>query len=287
MESKDNKNNFKKRHIFIVSDATGSTCEMVVKAALSQFKTTDAILHKLKYVRTELEVKNVVLEAMAVNGIITYTLVSHELCDIMNDEGRKSAVPTIDVLGPLLSRFTDYLDISPMAIPGLFKHLDKAYFQRIECIDFAVKHDDGTKIEDIAKAELVLVGPSRTSKTPISIYLAYRDYLVANVPIIQGIESPKELFEIAPKHVIGLFVSPYRLKTIREVRATRYPHIDLSEYINLEQIQLEMTNCMKLYVKNKWNIVDVTAKSIEEAATEIMRLFSKRKVDNTILSDKM
>lgn len=286
MESTYNKKNLKKRHIFIVSDATGSTCEMVVKAALSQFKTTNIILHTMRYVLTESEVKEVVAEAMVVDGIIAYTLVSPELCDIMNDEGRKSAVPTIDVLGPLLSRFTDYLEISPMAIPGLFKHLDKAYFQRIECIDFAVKHDDGRKIEDIAKAELVLVGPSRTSKTPISIYLAYRDYLVANVPIIQGIESPKELFEIDPKYVIGLFVSPNRLKTIREVRATRYPHIDLSEYINLENIQLEITRCMKLYIKHKWNIVEVTAKSIEEAATEIMRLFGKRKVDNTLLSDR-
>ncbi|MCK4357990.1 MAG: kinase/pyrophosphorylase [Candidatus Cloacimonetes bacterium] len=286
MESTYNKKNLKKRHIFIVSDATGSTCEMVVKAALSQFKTTNIILHTMRYVLTESEVKEVVAEAMVVDGIIAYTLVSPELCDIMNDEGRKSAVPTIDVLGPLLSRFTDYLEISPMAIPGLFKHLDKAYFQRIECIDFAVKHDDGRKIEDVAKAELVLVGPSRTSKTPISIYLAYRDYLVANVPIIQGIEPPTELFEIDPKNVIGLFVSPNRLKTIREVRATRYPHIDLSEYINLGNIQLEITRCMKLYIKHKWNIVDVTAKSIEEAATEIMRLFGKRKVDNTLLSDR-
>ena len=286
MESTYNKKNLKKRHIFIVSDATGSTCEMVVKAALSQFKTTNIILHTMRYVLTESEVKEVVAEAMVVDGIIAYTLVSPELCDIMNDEGRKSAVPTIDVLGPLLSRFTDYLEISPMAIPGLFKHLDKAYFQRIECIDFAVKHDDGRKIEDVAKAELVLVGPSRTSKTPISIYLAYRDYLVANVPIIQGIEPPTELFEIDPKYVIGLFVSPNRLKTIREVRATRYPHIDLSEYINLENIQLEITRCMKLYIKHKWNIVEVTAKSIEEAATEIMRLFGKRKVDNTLLSDR-
>ena len=286
MLSADNRHNKKKRHIFVVSDATGSTCEMVVKAALSQFKTTDVTLHTMRYVRKEPEVKEVISEAMAVNGIIAYTLVSPKLCDIINKEGRKSAVPTIDVLGPLLNRLTDYLEISPMAIPGLFKHLDKDYFQRIECIDFAVKHDDGRKIEDISNAELILVGPSRTSKTPISIYLAYRDYLVANVPIIHGIETPKELFEINPKNIIGLYVSPNRLKTIRKVRASRYPYIELAEYTDLEKIRLEIKNCMKLYTQNKWHIVDVTAKSIEEAATEIMRLLSNRKIDNTISSGK-
>lgn len=261
------------RHIFVVSDATGSTCETVVKAALSQFTKTNVILHRIKYVRLESEVKDVVSEAMAVNGVIAYTLVSPELRDVMNEDGRKSAVPTIDVLGPLLSRFTDYLEISPMAIPGLFRHLDKEYFYRIECIDFAVKHDDGRNVEDINKAEIVLVGPSRTSKTPLSIYLSNRDYLVANVPIIYGIEPPKELFEIDPKKLIGLVIVPNRLKAIREVRISRYPHIELSEYIDINKIKLEIEKCKELYAHNNWQVVDVTTKSIEEAATEIMRLF--------------
>ncbi len=281
MISTKNSKSKKIRHIFIVSDATGSTCEMVVKAALSQFRTTDVHLHRVRYVRTEKEIMDVVREVMEVDGIIAYTLVSNELRDLIFDEGRKCAVPTIDVMGPLLSRFTEYLDISPMAIPGIFRSLDKNYYQRIECIDFAVKHDDGKKTGDLYKADIIIVGPSRTSKTPISIYLAYRDYKVVNIPMIVGIDPPEELFQINQNKIVGLTISPSRLKIIREVRASRYTHIQLSEYIDVELIKKELKNCMQIYNKHNWKIVDVTSKSIEEAATEIMRLFGNRKFDST------
>ncbi len=280
ISTKDSKSK-KIRHIFIVSDATGSTCEMVVKAALSQFRTTDVHLHRVRYVRTEKEIMDVVREVMEVDGIIAYTLVSNELRDLIFDEGRKCAVPTIDVMGPLLSRFTEYLDISPMAVPGMFRSLDKNYYQRIECIDFAVKHDDGKKTGDLYKADIIIVGPSRTSKTPISIYLAYRDYKVVNIPMIVGIDPPEELFQINQNKIVGLTISPSRLKIIREVRASRYTHIQLSEYIDVELIKKELKNCMQIYNKHNWKIVDVTSKSIEEAATEIMRLFGNRKFDST------
>ncbi len=281
MISTKNSKSKKIRHIFIVSDATGSTCEMVVKAALSQFRTTDVHLHRVRYVRTEKEIRNVVQEVMEVDGIIAYTLVSNELRYLIFDEGRKCAVPTIDVMGPLLSRFTEYLDISPMAIPGMFRSLDKNYYQRIECIDFAVKHDDGKKTGDLYKADIIIVGPSRTSKTPISIYLAYRDYKVVNIPMIVGIDPAEELFQIDQNKIVGLTISPSRLKIIREVRASRYTHIQLSEYIDLELIRRELKECMQIYNKHNWKIVDVTSKSIEEAATEIMRLFGNRKFDST------
>jgi hypothetical protein len=279
MNQKETFSNKRKRHIFIVSDATGSTCETVVLAALSQFNRTDIILHKKRYVQHSDEVKKVVEEAIRVDGIIAYTLVSPELRELMENEGRKSAVPTIDVLGPLLARFTDYLEISPMAIPNLFRNLDKEYFQRIECINFAVKHDDGMKIEDLNKTDVVLVGPSRTSKTPISIYLAYRGYLAANVPIVYRMPIPRELLRIDRNKVIGLIISPYRLKKIREVRLDRYPHIELKEYIDLDFIRRELDECKKIYAKYQWRTVDVTSKSIEEAATEIMRLFGNKKID--------
>ncbi len=280
LSTKNNKSK-KIRHIFIVSDATGSTCEMVVKAALSQFRTTDVHLHRVRYVRTEKEIMNVVREVMEVDGIIAYTLVSNELRELIYSEGRKCAVPTIDVMGPLLSRFTDYLEISPMAVPGMFRSLNKKYYKRIECIDFAVKHDDGKKTGDLYKADIIIVGPSRTSKTPISIYLAYRDYKVVNIPMIVGIDPPEELFQINQNKIVGLTITPSRLKTIREVRASRYTHIQLSEYIDVELIRKELKNCMQIYNKHNWKIVDVTSKSIEEAATEVMRLFGNRKFDST------
>ena len=289
MISKKNSKSKKTRHIFIVSDATGSTCEMVVKAALIQFRTTDVHLHRVRYVRTEKEIRDVVQEVMTVDGIIAYTFVSNELRDLIFDQGRKWAVPTIDVMGPLLSRFTDYLEISPMAVPGMFRSLDKNYYQRIECIDFAVKHDDGKKLTDMYKADIIIVGPSRTSKTPISIYLAYRDYKIANIPMIFDINLPDELFQVDQKKIVGLTISPSRLKIIREVRASRYTHIQLSKYIDIDHIKKELKECMQIYNKHNWKIVDVTSKSIEEAATEIMRSFSDRKFDSTYndnLSDK-
>jgi len=276
MISNDSDTLKKVRHIFIVSDATGSTCEMVVKAALSQFRTINVHLHRVRYVRTEKEILDVLREVMDVDGIIAYTLVSNELRDVINVEGRRCAVPTIDVMGPLLSRFTDYLEISPLAIPGIFRSLDKDYFQRIECIDYAVKHDDGKKMGDLYKADIIIVGPSRTSKTPISIYLAYRDYKIANVPAIFDIDLPEELFQVEQEKIIGLTISPNRLKSIREVRASRYTHIQLSQYTDIELIKTELKRCMQIYKKHNWKIVDVTSKSIEEAATEIMRLFNKR-----------
>ena len=281
MISAKNSASKKTRHIFIVSDATGSTCEMVVKAALSQFKTTDVHIHRVRYVRTETEIKSVVREVMEVDGIIAYTLVSDVLRDLIFDEGRKCAVPAIDVMGPLLSRFTDYLEISPMAVPGMFRSLDKNYFQRIECIDFAVKHDDGKKLGDLYKSDIIIVGPSRTSKTPISIYLAYRDFKITNIPMIYGMDIPKELFQVDQNKIIGLTITPSRLKTIREVRASRYKHIQLSEYIDLDRIKTELKACRQVYNKHAWKIVDVTSKSIEEAATEIMRLFGVRKFDSS------
>jgi hypothetical protein len=166
-----------------------------------------------------------------------------------------------------------------MAIPGLFRNLDREYFQRIECINFAVKHDDGRNIEELNKADIVLVGPSRTSKTPISIYMAYRGYIAANVPLIYKIPIPQELFKIDQNKIIGLIISPHRLKKIREVRSDRYPHLELKEYVDLNFIKLELDECRKIYAKYNWTTVDVTAKSIEEAATEIMRLIGHKKVD--------
>ncbi|MBS3741429.1 MAG: kinase/pyrophosphorylase [Candidatus Cloacimonetes bacterium] len=263
--------NGRRRHIFVVSDATASTCEIVVKAALSQFKETSINLHKVRYVTTENDVDRVIDEAREVNGIVAYTFVSKELRQKIEKEGKNSAVPTIDVLGPILTRLTDYLEISPMAVPGLFRNLNQEYYKRIDCIDYAVKHDDGKHIENLSDAEIVIVGPSRTSKTPISIYLAYRNFRVSNIPYIYGVELPSQLMEIDNKKVIGLYVTPLRLKKIREVRSQKYAQIKLKDYIDLHYIQKEMKAAINLYNRNNWNVVEVTSKSIEEAATEIMR----------------
>ncbi len=263
------------RHIFVVSDATGMTCELVVKAALTQFRPSRATLHRWKYVRNATQVQEVVQEARKVRGIVVYTLVVPELRKVMLTSGLHHGVPAIDILGPVLSRLTDLLEISPMAKPGLFRGLDEDYFDRIEAINFSVKHDDGRRPEGLPLADLILVGVSRTSKTPISIYLSYRGFKVANVPIVLGMEPPKQLLEVEPYKVIGLTMRPKRLQLIRQARSDQYDAVDLPSYTDLEAIKEELGYSIEIFHQREWQSIDVTLRSIEEAATVVMQLMGK------------
>ncbi|RLC46061.1 MAG: phosphoenolpyruvate synthase regulatory protein [Candidatus Cloacimonadota bacterium] len=263
------------RHIFIVSDATGSTCEIVVKAALTQFSQTKTILHKKSRIRNVKQVKEIIKEAEKVDGVIVHTLVSSELRNVILDEGRKHAVPTIDIFGPILARFSNYLEISPMAIPGLFRNLDKDYYKRIDNVNYAVKHDDGRNLQDLSSAEIILLGVSRTSKTPISMYLSFRGYKVANIPIIYNIPVAPQLLETDSKKIVGLTIQPFRLQLIRKVRADKF-QVDMHDYTELDTIRNEVNYALSLFRQHNYSVVDVTAKSIEEAAGEVMRIVSKR-----------
>ncbi len=265
------------RHIFVVSDATGRTAELVVQAALTQFDTSEVVVHKVQYVRDPDEVVRVVEEAQAVRGIIVFTLVVPELRKMMLEEGMKRAVPTIDILGPILTRLTDLLKISPMAIPGLFRHLDEAYFQRIEAIDYTVKHDDGRHPETIPEADVILLGVSRTSKTPISIYLAYRGFKVANVPVVRGIDLPPQVYEAEKSRIVGLKIRPERLLAIRKARAERLGMAPNSPYTDIAEIQKEIDYSLRLFREMGIRVIDVTSKSIEESATIIMELVGGRR----------
>ena len=277
MESKSNSPKPERfRHIFVVSDATGHTCELVVKAALSQFDTSMAILHKVQYVRDIQQVKKAVKDASKVNGIVAFTLVSPELRKTMHQEGIRLAVAAIDIMGPILTRLTDLLEISPLALPGLFRHLDEDYFARIETIDFAVNHDDGAKPEELNLADLVLVGVSRTSKTPISIYLSFRGYKVANVPIVLGFEPPHQLFELDKNRIIAMTINPNRLQMIRMARLSRLKIHDIDSYSNIDRIEEEIKYSIQIFNKMGWVVIDVTSKSIEESSTLIMELIGKR-----------
>ncbi len=248
----------------------------MVKAALTQFETSQAVLHRIQYVRNEAQVHKVIEEAKKMRGIVVYTLVSPQLRKAMLHGGRRKAVPTIDILGPVLTRLTDLLEISPLAIPGLFRDLNEAYYRRIECIDFTVKHDDGLRPDDLPQADVVLVGVSRTSKTPISIYLSYRGYKVANLPIVLGIKPPAQLFAIDPNKIVGLTIHHQRLQAIRRARARRLVSAELSSYVDLEEIRKELDYSHSIFRQNRWQVIDVTSKSIEESATEIMELLGGR-----------
>ncbi len=259
-------------HIYAVSDATGITAERVLRAALTQFDEEYVVITRYGGVRTVDRIREIVSEASNTGGFIVHTLVTEELRSVMLNEGRMNNVPTIDLMGPLLARLSELLEMPPRAQPGLFNPFDSSYMQRIEAIDFTVRHDDGRNLHDLNQAEIVLIGVSRTSKTPLSIYLAYRGWKVANVPIILGMDPPPQLFDLPHRRVVGLVVKPERLAELRRVRIEKMG-VGRLGYADLDYIRKEVAYAYQVFSRRKdWPTVDVTTKSIEEAATEVVTL---------------
>ncbi len=261
----------------MVSDSSGLTCETVVKAALTQFTNTDVHIKKYHHVRTVEELREIMNEASNHTAVVAYTFVITELRREIIALSLQLGVPIIDILGPVLSRLQDLLELSPLAVPGLFRHLNRDYYERIECINFAVKHDDGRNVRDIDQADVVLLGVSRSSKTPISIYLAYRGIKTANVPIIYGKPLPDHVLRLPKDKLIGLTVDPERLRSIRMIRASRLKMEHNDPYIDIEEIKKEVNYALSLYRELDIVVIDVTSRSIEEAATTIMEILGKRK----------
>lgn len=262
--------------IYAVSDATGTTADLVVRAALTQFDPAKIRITRYGGVRTPEQVIQIVAEAAEAGGFIVHTFVSDDLRRLMFTEGRDSNVATIDLMGPLLARLSELLATPPRAEPGLFNPFDPGYMQRIEAIDFTVRHDDGHSVQDLQRAEIVLVGVSRTSKTPLSIYLAYRGWRVANVPIILGVDPPEELFDLPRRRVVGLVIRPERLVELRRVRVQRMGTHNLG-YADLEHIRKEMVYAYQIFERRRdWPLVDVTTKPIEETAAEVVALLGHK-----------
>jgi hypothetical protein len=259
-------------HIFAVSDASGITAERVVRAAMVQFDAPSITISRHGNIRSPAKIRSIVTEAARSGGFIVHTFVYAELREAMLNEGRKLNVMTIDLMGPLLARLTELLDTAPRAEPGLFQPFDSDYQQRIEAIDYTVRHDDGRNVADLDQAEIVLLGVSRTSKTPLSIYLSYRGWKVANVPLILGVDPPETLFHLPKRRVVGLIIRPDRLV---DLRTTRVEHLGTRRkgYADLEYIQKEIEFAYRVFERRKdWPLVDVTTKPIEETAAEVVAL---------------
>jgi len=267
--------------VYIVSDATGATGQRVVRAALAQFANAEVTVELKPGVRDVDEIRSLVQEAGQVRGTIVHTLAMPELRQIMIEEGRMHHVVTIDLMGPLVARLSDALELAPLARPGLLRQLDESYLQRIEAIDFTVRHDDGRNPESLPDAELVLVGVSRTSKTPISIFLAYRGWRVANVPVIADLEPPPALSGVDRCRVVALTIDPKRLMLLRKARASRMGRRLSLQYAKLEHVQQELDWAELLLRRHRWATVDVTNKSIEESAAEIIALQRRRLGENS------
>jgi regulator of PEP synthase PpsR (kinase-PPPase family) len=256
--------------VYLLSDATGETAEKIVLAALTQFKQKDVRIKRASNVRSKNEVYEALDEALQQRALVVYTIVNRELAQLVHDECDALGIPNIDLITPLLMRFSEFFGHSPGEIPGLLHGMDDNYFRRIEAVEFTVKHDDGQELRGLGKADIVLLGVSRTSKTPLSIYLAHRGWRVANVPLVKGIEPPVELLQVDSKRVAGLVIDAQRLV---ELRASRLKHLGQNPkaaYADYEEIEDELRFARSFFRRHPWVTIDVTGKAVEETANEVL-----------------
>jgi len=257
-------------YVYIVSDGTGRTAEQALNAALVQFEGTEVEIIVRAGVRTKLQVLEVVKEAKNEKAFIVHTLVADEIRSLMLGTARKLNVETIDLMGPFLLRLSHQFANMPSETPGLFREVNQDYFRRIEAMEFTFRHDDGLRAHELDKADIVLVGVSRTFKTPLSIYLAIKGWLVANVPIVYKSKLPDILNTIDPKNVFGLTAYPTRLAQLRKVR---HEHLGgtTGDYATYEYVTKELRYAHSIFhMHPKWAVINVTSKAIEEIASEIL-----------------
>lgn len=258
--------------IFIVSDGTGRTAEQTINAALTQFSDIEIELIRRPGVRSEEDASQIIKEAFRAGGFIVYTVVSRELRRYIGQTSRLHSVGAIDLMGPLLGQLSDQLELSPSEEPGLFGELNKDYFRRIETMEFAIRHDDGQRMDELSEAEIVLVGVSRTFKTPLSIYLAFKGWFVTNIPIVLDIRPPDALFDLPAGRVFGLTTDP---RILVGLRATRHNYLRgmTGEYANIDYVRQEIIYARRIFERPpKWPIINVANKPIEEISAELLSI---------------
>jgi regulator of PEP synthase PpsR (kinase-PPPase family) len=257
--------------IFVVSDATGETGERFLRSALVQFPHVEVEIERRGGVREPEQVREIVALARANDATILHTLVSHRLRGLMLSECRRQAVDAMDLMGPVLDRLTVAFHARPQEQPGLFEQLREARTRAIEAVDFAFRHDDGQHSSDYDRAEMLLVGVSRTMKTPLCLYLAHRGWFAANLPIVKGVSLPAVVDRLPARRVFGLTMRPARLLELRRTRA-EYLRMTGGDYAELPAIRAELHEAEELFRQRGWNVVDVTGKSIEEIARSMIDL---------------
>ena len=267
------------RTIFIVSDSTGETAEKMVRAALRQFdlheEATD--LRLVPHLRHELDMDVVVGNAQRSQGLVVSTLVRGEERKVLQTKCEQRGVPYVDLSGSLLGTMACFLSVEPREVPGLLHTVSDSYFRRMEAIEFTVQSDDGRCPENLIKADLVLLGISRTSKTPLSIYLAQKGYRVANVPLVLDLPLPPELDQVPPERVYALTIQPDALLQIRRERLLRIHLAADTSYGQRDYILREIYYARDLVRSHpSWTVIDVTGKAIEETAADVLRHYHQR-----------
>lgn len=258
--------------IYVISDSTGETAERVIRAALSQFYDNEVRVQRLCQVRNQNDIHQALSIVFHEPGMVAYTLVDPQLAETVERIAEEHSLFTVDLLSGLIYNLSRFLGAPSQEKAGLLHRIDTDYHKRVEAVNFTVKHDDGQETRYLHKADLVLVGVSRSSKTPLSMYLAHKGYKVANVPLVIGIDPPEELFQIDQSRIVALIIDPKRLVEIRTSRLVTMQQSPKASYADYEQVEEELSICKKLYRRHpEWMVINVTNKSVEESASDILR----------------
>ena len=263
-------------HLHMISDATGETLITIAKSVRVQYAQVRAIEHLHPLVRSQRELERVLKDVEAAPGIVLYTIFNRALADHLEAECKRMNIPCVAALKPILQVFESYLGTKSTPTVGGQHVLDADYFRRIEALNFTMMHDDGHLPQNLNDADIIVVGISRTSKTPTAIYLANRGFKTANVPLVPGLLVPPELELPTKAFVVGLVASPERISQVRQNRVIEQAHNHLDEYVDREAIAAEIAQTRQLCARHGWPIIDVTRRSIEETAAAILRLYHDR-----------
>jgi [pyruvate, water dikinase]-phosphate phosphotransferase / [pyruvate, water dikinase] kinase len=261
--------------VFVVSDSVGETADLVARAAISQFMDIPVEIRRFPMVDDSQAISEVVEAARQQPTMIAYTIIVPELRQQLRRLVDEAGITAVDIMGPMLDGLAKVLGQPPRLEPGLVHKLDEDYFRKVEAIEFAVKYDDGKDPRGFLRADVVLLGVSRSSKTPVSMYLAHRRIKVANLPLVPEVNLPKELFMVSPHKVIGLRVSPDKLHNIREERVKTIGLRSDANYSSMERILLELDYAEEVFKKVGCPVVDVTNKAIEETAVRVLELTNR------------
>jgi regulator of PEP synthase PpsR (kinase-PPPase family) len=256
--------------IYVVSGGVGSSARQIAESTLAQFTTARVPIIVRKNVKEVGQLEEVVLAAASGGGTVLHTLVDDRLRAAVIRLGREHKVPTIDLMGPLLRQVGKITGEKPLGEPGRYRNRRKEYFDRADAIDFTVSHDDGARVEDLQEADIVILGVSRCGKTPLCMYLAVHGWKVANVPIVNGIRVPEEIFQLERRRVIGLLIDYNRLLGNRKQRDNRMGRLGSSSYSDPSAVFDEIEAARKIYRKGRFHVIDVTDKPIEITADEIV-----------------
>ena len=262
-------------HIHLVSDSTGETLVAMMKASTAQFRSATALEHLHTLVRSEAQLEQTLLTIESKPGVVLYTLVNPERRKRLEAFCRSRNIPAVSILDPTLSVLGRYLGASMTDEVGAQRNLDDAYYSRIEALDFAMAQDDGQNVQGLADADIILLGVSRTSKTPTCIYLANRGYKAGNIPLVPSAPLPPILDEFKKPFVVGLVASPDRIVQIREQRLMGLNQTTQTDYIDQDRVRDEMRDAKRMFLRKGYKVIDVTRRSIEETAAQVINLYNK------------